>query len=361
MDSEPITIHRRTPRSANLRALRALILVRLREFYREPEAVFWTYVFPILLAGGLGVAFRSQPPEPVRVGWAEWTVGADSLRAALASDSGIILVSFHDSAEAAMALRNGRVAVVTMAAGDTISYRYDDTRAETAPALLKLNDVLQRAAGRTDPVATRREFVRERGSRYIDFLLPGLIGLNLMGSGVWGTGFSIVDARRKKLLKRLLATPMSKAEYLLSFPLAQLLLLIVEVGTILAFGVLAFDVPVRGSLAALALTCAIGSLTFGALGLLAAARPTTVEGASGLMNLLLMPMWVLSGVFFSATRFPDALQPVIRALPLTALVDALRLIMLEGGSLPAVSGQLAVLAVWLVGGFVVALRIFRWS
>jgi ABC-type multidrug transport system permease subunit len=349
------------PRSASLRSLRALILVRLREFYREPEAVFWTYVFPILLAGGLGVAFRSQPAEPVRVGWAEWTVGAATLRAALTSDSGIILMPFRDSAAAALALRNGRVAVLALAAGDTIGYRYDDSRAETAPALLKLNDVLQRAAGRTDPVATRREYVRERGSRYIDFLLPGLIGLNLMGSGVWGTGFSIVDARRKKLLKRLLATPMSKAEYLLSFPLAQLLLLIIEVGTILAFGVLAFDVPVRGSLATLGLTCAIGSLTFGALGLLAAARPTTVEGASGLMNLLLMPMWVLSGVFFAATRFPDALQPVIKALPLTALVDALRLIMLEGGSLAAVSGQLAVLGLWLVGGFLVALRIFRWS
>jgi ABC-type multidrug transport system permease subunit len=348
-------------RLASLRALRALILVRLREFYREPEAVFWTYVFPILLAGGLGIAFRSQPPEPVRVGWAEWTAGSLGLRPALASDSGVVLVPFADSASAARALRHGRIAVLALADGDTVRYRYDDTRAETAPALVRVNDVLQRAAGRTDPVATRREYVRERGSRYIDFLLPGLIGLNLMGSGVWGTGFSIVDARRKKLLKRLLATPMSRAEYLLSFPLAQLLLLIIEVGTILAFGVLAFHVPVRGSLTTLSLTCVLGSLTFGALGLLAAARPTTVEGASGVMNLLLMPMWVLSGVFFSATRFPDIVQPFIRALPLTALVDALRLIMLEGGSLAAVAGQLAVLGLWLVGGFVVALRIFRWS
>lgn len=346
---------------ANRRALRALILVRLREFYREPEAVFWTYVFPILLAGGLGIAFRSQPPEPVRIGWAEWTAAAPSLQAALASDSGIILMPFSDSAAAAMALRNGRIAVLALAAGDTVGYRYDDTRAEAGPALLRLNDALQRAAGRTDPVTTRREYVRERGSRYIDFLLPGLIGLNLMGSGVWGTGFSIVDARRKKLLKRLLATPMSRAEYLLSFPLAQLLLLIIEVGTILAFGVLTFDVPVRGSLATLGFTCVVGSLTFGALGLLAAARPTTVEGASGVMNLLLMPMWVLSGVFFSATRFPEAVQPAIRALPLTALVDALRLVMLEGGTLVSVSGQLAVLGVWLVGGFLVALKIFRWS
>jgi ABC-type multidrug transport system permease subunit len=342
-------------------SLRALVLVRLREFFREPEAVFWTYVFPILLAGGLGIAFRSQPPEAVRIGWAEWTHGDGLLRAALAADSGIVLLPFPDSASAALALRNGRVALLVLADGSGIRYRYDDTRAETALALLKVDDVLERARGRQDPFTASREPVRERGSRYIDFLLPGLIGLNLMGSGVWGTGFSIVDARRRKLLKRLLATPMSKAEYLLSFPLAQLLLLIIEVGTILLFGVLVFGVPVRGSLATLGLVCGLGSLTFGALGLLAAARPTTVEGASGVMNLLLMPMWVLSGVFFSASRFPDVVQPLIRALPLTALVDALRTIMLEGGSLAAVGRQLLVLLIWLVAGFLVALRIFRWQ
>lgn len=342
-------------------SLRALVLVRLREFYREPEAVFWTYGFPIVLAAGLGVAFRNQPPEPLRVGWAEWTPGDSSIRAALARDSEIVLVPFADSADAAMALRNGRVMLLALTERGTIRYRYDDTRAESRPAVLKVDDIVQRSAGRTDPVPSGAEHVRERGSRYIDFLLPGLIALNLMGSGVWGTGFSIVDARRKKLLKRLLASPMSRAEYLLSFPLAQLLLLIVEVGSILAFGVLVFGVPVRGSLLTLAITCAIGSLTFGALGLLAAARPRTVEGASGLMNLLLMPMWVLSGVFFSAARFPEAVQPVIRALPLTALVDALRAIMLEGGSLWSVAGQLAVLVAWLVVAFLVALRIFRWQ
>jgi ABC-type multidrug transport system permease subunit len=342
-------------------SLRALVLVRLREFFREPEAVFWTYVFPILLAGGLGIAFRSQPPEPVRVGWAEWTGGDASLRAAIARDSGIVMLPFTDSLAAAVALRNGRVALLVLPDSAGIRYRYDDTRTEVAPALLRVDDALQRAAGRQDRLGTRREHIRERGSRYIDFLLPGLIGLNLMGSGVWGTGFSIVDARRKKLLKRLLATPMSKAEYLLSFPLAQQLLLIIEVGTILLFGVLVFDVPVRGSLLALGLTCVAGSLTFGALGLLAAARPTTVEGASGVMNLLLMPMWVVSGVFFSSARFPEVVQPIIKALPLTALVDALRLIMLEGATLGMVLGKLAVLGVWLVGGFLVALRIFRWQ
>lgn len=344
------------------RSIRALVVVRLREFFREPEAVFWTYGFPIVLALGLGIAFRDKPVEQVTVGLAEWAAPVEAAATALAGDSTFLVSRYPDSAAAAQALRTGKVALVVIPHGAAeYAYRFDDTRPEAAIARFRVDDVLQRAAGRRDPAPVAEEIVRERGSRYIDFLLPGLVALNLMGSGVWGTGFSIVDARRRKLLKRLLATPMSRAEYLASFPLAQLLLLVVEVGTILAFGVLAFDVPVRGSLGALGVVCGLGSLTFGALGLLAAARPTTIEGASGLMNLMLMPMWVLSGVFFSSARFPEVVQPLIKALPLTALVDALRLIMLEGASLAGVTGQLAVLAAWLVLGFFVALRIFRWQ
>jgi ABC-type multidrug transport system permease subunit len=341
--------------------LRALILVRLREFFREPEAVFWVYIFPILLATGLGIAFRSQPAERIRIGWGGWQWPADSLHAALLADSALAVVPYADSATAAQALRNGRVALLVIPREGSVRYRYDDTRPEAAQARLRVDDAVQRAAGRRDPVPTATDTVREKGSRYIDFLLPGLLGMNLMGSGIWGTGFAIVDARKKKLLKRLVATPMSRADYLASFPLAQQLLLVLEVGTILTFGVLAFGVPVRGSLATLTLVCATGSLTFGAMGLMAAARPTTIEGISGLANLMMMPMWVLSGVFFSSARFPELVQPVIRALPLTALVDSLRAIMLEGASLSQVGGRLLVLLAWMVFAFVVALKSFRWQ
>lgn len=341
--------------------LRALILVRFREFFREPEAVFWVYVFPILLATGLGIAFRSQPAERVAVGWADWTAPRPALLQALQGDSGLVITRFADSAAAAAALRNGRVALLVVPDSDGVGYRLDDTRPEAAAGRLRVDDALQRAAGRHDPLATASEIVRERGSRYIDFLLPGLLGMNLMGSGIWGSGFAIVDARRKKLLKRLAATPMSRGDYLASFPLAQLVLLVLEVGTILVFGVLAFGVPVRGSPVTLLVVCAVGSLAFGGLGLLAAARPRTIEGASGLMNVIMLPMWVLSGVFFSASRFPDLIQPVIRALPLTALVDALRAIMLEGASMAAVGGELTVLALWLVLSFGLALKVFRWQ
>ena len=213
--------------------------------------------------------------------------------------------------------------------------------------------------GRTDQVTTADQIVRERGSRYIDFLIPGLIGFNLMGSGIWGTGFTIVDARKRKLLKRLAATPMSRSEYLASFLLSQLVLLVLAVGMLLLFGMLVFDVPVRGSFVTLAVTCGVAGLTFVALGLFIAARPRTVEAASGLMNLAMLPMWVFSGVFFSSSHFPAVMQPVIKALPLTATNDALRAVMLEGAGLREVFPEVAVLLVWLILSFALALKLFR--
>jgi ABC-type multidrug transport system permease subunit len=272
----------------------------------------------------------------VPVGWAGWSPTRPDLLAALQQDSTLTVSRFDDSTAAAAALRNGRVALLVVPDDTSVRYRLDDTRPEAAAGRLQVDRALQHAAGQRPVIGTQDEVVRERGSRYIDFLVPGLLGMNLMGSGIWGSGFAIVDARKKKLLKRLAATPMSRADYLASFLLAQLVLLVLEVGSILVFGVLAFGVPVRGSLLNLAAVSVLGSLAFGGLGLLAAARPRTIEGASGLMNLIMLPMWVLSGVFFSASRFPDAIQPAIRALPLTALVDALRAIMLEGATLVAV-------------------------
>ena len=148
--------------------------------------------------------------------------------------------------------------------------------------------------------------VREPGARYIDFLVPGLVGLGIMSNAVWGLGFSIVDARRRKLTKRLIATPMSRTSYLLSYLIWRMIVLVVEVGIPVGFGALAFGVPVRGRLIDLVVICVLASLSFSALGLLIASRARTIEAVSGLMNLVQVPMWILSGVFFSAQRFPDA-------------------------------------------------------
>jgi ABC-type multidrug transport system permease subunit len=202
--------------------------------------------------------------------------------------------------------------------------------------------------------------MREPGSRYIDFLIPGLLGMNLMGSAIWGMGFTIVDARRKKLIKRLIATPMPRHYFLLSFLLSRILLLIIEVGVLLGFGAWIFHVPVRGSLVQFALLCLLGSLCFSALGLLLASRVKTIEAASGLMNAVMMPMWIASGVFFSALRFPDVVQPLIKALPLTAVIDALRANMLQGSNLVQVAPEIVVMGIWLIVCFGLAVKLFRW-
>jgi ABC-type multidrug transport system permease subunit len=259
-------------------------------------------------------------------------------------------------------LRTGSVALVVVPGSEgSLVYRYDDTRPESRVARLLVDDVVQRAFGRKNPLGVRERLERERGSRYIDFLLPGLLGMNLMGSGIWGLGFAIVDARKKRLLKRLIATPMSRAQYLASFVLSRLTLLVIEVGLLLGFGVLVFGVPLRGSLPLLVLICLVSSLAFASIGLLVASRAQTMEGASGLMNLVMLPMWIFSGVFFSASRFPESIQPVIQALPLTAVIDALRANILRGSGWETVGPELGIIVAWMAASFLLALRLFRWK
>jgi ABC-type multidrug transport system permease subunit len=343
-------------RSLRENALWQLTLARFREFIREPEAVFWTFVFPVLLAAGLGLAFRNRPPEVLKV-----AATTPQLVEALRQEP---LLQARQMTEPAAreALRNSKVVLFAApAAGGGVTYHYDDTNPDGRSARMLADAAIQRAAGRADPVASRDRLQREPGSRYIDFLIPGLLGMNMMGSGMWGLGFAIVDARRKKLLKRFIATPMRRHDYLLSFLLSRLVGLVAEVVMLVGFGALAFGVPLHGSLWTLAVLCLLGSLAFSALGLLTGSRARTIEAASGLMNLIMMPMWVLSGVFFSAERFPDALMPFIRALPLTALNDALRANMLQGGNLPDLTPQVALLAFYTLACFVAALKLFRWS
>jgi ABC-type multidrug transport system permease subunit len=342
-------------RPARYHPLAQLTLVRFREFMREPEALFWVFLFPILLAAGLGIAFRNRPAEVIRI----VTPSADLARAL--GDEKRLDVRLMSAAQAEQQLRAGKAALEAIPAPAGVTYRFDDTNPDGRTVRMLADAAIQRAAGRADPVRANDSLVREPGSRYIDFLVPGLLGMNLMGSAIWGMGFAIVDARRKKLIKRLIATPMPRRYYLMSFVFSRLALLVVEVLAVLGFGALAFGVPVRGPFLVLAGLCVLGSLSFSALGLLIASRVRTIEAASGLMNAVMMPMWVLSGVFFSSQRFPDAVQPLIKALPLTAVIDALRANMLQGGGLAQVAPQAGVLGVWLVVGFTLALKLFRWK
>ena len=338
-----------------------LTLVRFREFIREPEAVFWTFIFPILLAAGLGIAFRQRGPDKLPVGVVTSATGSAHLVDALKKDSTLIVQTFDDSS-AARALRTGKVTLLVFPTGtrDSVRYVYDRDRSEAANARVLADRAVQRAAGRVEPVRVTDTYITEKGSRYIDFLIPGLLGMNLMGSSIWGLGFAIVTARSKKLLKRLMATPMSRVEYLFSFLCSRLVFLCLEVVTLLGFGHFAFGVPLRGSLGTLLLICLVGALSFGGLGLLSASRARTTEAVSGIMNFIMLPMWIFSGVFFSAANFPEAVQPYIKVLPLTALNDALRANMLEGATMAGVTPQIIVIVVWGIVTFVAALKLFRW-
>ena len=331
---------------------------RLREFIREPEAVFWVFAFPLALTLALGFAFRSKPPDKIPIGVVQGP-HAQQRNAAL-SKSPVLLTRVLDAKDAHDQLRTGKISLLIE--GDTQPvYRFDPTRPDSRTARVEADDALQRAAGRRDVIAARETHVSEQGSRYIDFLVPGLLGMNLMGTGMWGVGFSIVNARMKKLLKRLIATPMRKSEYLLAQFFSRLIFLTGEVTFLVAFGWIVFNVAVHGSLITFALLCLIGGFAFSGIGLLVASRAATIEAVSGMMNLVMVPMWLLSGVFFSAERFPSAVRPLIRALPLTAVNDALRAIMLEGRGLASLPVELAVIVLWGLISFGIALKIFRWQ
>ncbi len=331
-----------------------LTVVRFREFLREPEALFWVFLFPILLAAGLGLAFRNRPAEVLKVGAVTPEISR-SLR-----QEKLLDVQELDQQAADAALRAGKIALVAEPGANGVVYRYDDTNPEGRTARMLADRAMQRAAGRVDPVTSQDKLMREPGSRYIDFLLPGLLGMNIMGSSIWGLAFGIVEARRRKLLKRLIATPMPRFEYLASFLLSRLFTLVIEVVTLLGFGILVFHVPVRGTFLSLVALCVLGSLSLSSIGLLIASRVRTIEAVSGLANAVMMPMWIVSGVFFSAQRFPDIVQPIIRVLPLTATIDALRANMLQGAGLTQLWPQLAVLGAWLIVSFTLALKLFRW-
>lgn len=344
---------------ARLAAIRELALARFRLFYREPGSMFWTFGFPIVLSIVLGIAFRNRDPEPVIVA-VEESARAEHARALLAAADDV-KVKVLPTEQASQALRTGKVSLVVVAnEPDGYAYRFDPTRPESRLARAVTDDVLQRGEGRRDAYQPVARIVTEPGSRYIDFLIPGLIGLGLMSTGLWGIGFSLAEMRTKKLIKRLTATPMRRSDFLFSFLLVRAVLLPFELVPLLLFARFVFGVGVQGGLFTLLVTALVGGLTFAVMGLFLACRSENPQIVSGLINVVSFPMYLCSGVFFSSARFPDGLQPIIRWMPLTALNDALRATMIDGAGLPEVAGKLAMVSGWGVVCFFLAVRFFKW-
>jgi ABC-2 type transport system permease protein len=348
---------------------RHLLNARIIELKREPEVVFWVFIFPLLLAAGLGIAFRNKPADITSVVVIDGA-GAQKTLAMLensdkaSSGRSTIRATILDREVALKGFHFGKYDLAIESNPDgSYTYYYDPARPESVLSRAEIDAALQSAAGRKDAVATSSQTSSEPGSRYIDFLIPGLLGMNLMNSGMWGVGFALVEMRQRKLLKRFVATPMRRSDFLLALASSRLVLMVIEVGLLLSFGVIVFHMRVQGwrSILSVMMLGALGAVTFGGVGLLTACRAQKIESVSGLINLVMMPMWIFSGVFFSYDRFPAIAHPFIKALPLTALNDALRATILEGASLGSQSGRLLVLAVWGGVSFVLALRWFRWT
>jgi len=355
--------------SRSYRPVWHLTLARLKEFLRQPAAIFWVYGFPLLMITALGVAFRDDPVEHIAVDLvADSGAGATipaavtTLRDKLAGDPRFQLTT-QPAENWRKRLQAGKTDLVieVLPSGGLKPFQLWDEprRAESRLARYAVEAALLRSEQTSTP-APEIQHLQEPGSRYIDFLLPGMLGMSLMGGGMWGVGFVIVDMRVRKLLKRFLATPMRRSDFLLAIMFSRLAFTLADIAFLLLVGYFAFGVRCYGGYLDLAGATLLGGVSFCGIGLLVASRAQTLETASGLMNLVMLPMWILSGVFFSSERFPADVQPIINLLPLTALNQLLRGIMLEGRSLAAFWSQTAILAAYGISTFAVALRVFRW-
>ncbi len=336
-----------------------LVLARMREFVREPEVIFWVYGFPLILAVGLGYAFNnSRPPAPeIDIQATPGSSRADEVAKQLTNElwRDPLKVKIHTEAECEDRLLKGKAPLYLIPLETGVRYRYDETRAESVQARYWVEAVLSRKA--SSPTVS---LVEEKGNRYIDFLIPGLVGINIMGGGLFGVGFVLVDMRVRKLFKRLIATPMRHSDFLLALLVSRLIFLIPEMASLLCVGAFWFEIPIRGSFFTLVIVIVVGASAFSGLGLLVGSRTDKTETASGLINMVMLPMYIVSGVFFSSKRFPDEVQWFIQALPLTQLNDALREVMLEGASLATVGWRIAILAGYAIVPFALALKFFKW-
>lgn len=363
-----------------------LILTRLREFYREPAAVFWVYVFPLLMTLTLGLAFRAEPKESYSITVIKTPTSGELVEMVKSDPDGRFDMAELPFEDARTRLRTGRTELVLVPAdfdlaaevddtgkelGETVdaevddenplTYWYDPRNQNSGLARIAVDDFLQRKQGRVDAFESTNRVMDEPGGRYIDFLIPGLICMNLMGSGLWGVGFAIVDLRIKGLLKRYIATPMRRSDFMLATMVSRMIFLIPDILLVMLFAFWMFDVQIFGSIWLVIGLILLGSFQFAGIGLLVASRAKTIETVSGLMNLVMLPNWIFAGIFFSSSKFPVLMQWFVQALPLTPLVDALRAVMLEGHGVLDILPQIVLITMWTILSFALALKIFRWS
>jgi ABC-2 type transport system permease protein len=361
-----------------------LILIHFREFVREPGIIFWSIIFPIAMAWVLGIAFSRQSELVQQVVLIEnhdqhypllhdflkdsksitkeiYGINTTCFEKTIASDK-LGKTSFRfistDWDNGILLLKRGQVNLIMKEHPDSLEYFFDPVNPQA-----KMLFVMLSSSFNNDNKAFENSSISpltQKGNRYIDFLVPGLIALGAMNSLLWGISYALIEMRSKKLMRRMVATPMKKSEFLISFFIARLLIAILEMAILWSFSYAYFKITLQGSFAALATIFLAGNIAFSGLAILISSRTANSRIGTGLINLVTMPMMILSGIFFSYHNFPDFAIPIIQKMPLTMMADSIRAVFIEGSGLVQVAGNSAILAGLGIGCFLIGLKIYKW-
>lgn len=341
------------------------IKVRWREFRREPSAFFWVMFMPILWMLGLGFAFSDPKPEVYSVGWQQTASGELSAMeekiAAIIMEHPQLKVKTGTRDQLNSWLRVGEISLIFEATpSNVLAYRFDPANPEAARGREFLDNTIQVGFGRTNPVTGTIDVVKSKGNRYVDFLIPGLLGLSIMSTSLFGVGMTIVSNRKENLLKRYVSTPMPGSDFIYSHIVGRMIALFVELTSILVAGWLVFNFAIYGNFLSFVFVAIMGAAAFTSIALLCGSRTRNIPFLAGLANLIMISMTMVGGVFFSNAAFPDWMRSIVRYLPITALIDSLRKIALEGQTLSQLTFEMGILAAFTVVCAVLANRMFKW-
>jgi len=333
-----------------------LVMIQLRELVRELDVLFWSLVFPIVLATVLGLAFANQEPvtHQVAVIRNAYTQDNPSVRR-LATMPAAFHFLYLSERDAFLRLKRGEVSLILEPRDSVqLTYHFDPQNQDAQAQYWQLEKKL--AVANPTTVAP----LRTQGSRYIDFLIPGLLAYGIMSSCIWGIGWNLIELRIRKLLRRIVATPLNRAEFLLAQFAVRLILSLIEVGVLFLFAYWFFGIRLQGTLAAGLAVFLVSNAAFGGIAVLVAARPDKTTVGNGIVSFVTLSMMTVSGIFFSYTHFPVWAVTFIRYLPLTLAADTARGVFNEGLGLFDIAGKLMALLSYGVVCFVVGLRWFRW-
>ena len=373
-----------------LKQLWQLIIALFREIIREPGVLFWGILFPILMSLGLGLAFTKKADVTRKVAIINKDDGSFN------SSGNSILSNFLDKSceknpfagkqlwvwrytikdeklgnsifliydmkwdEAMTLLKRGTINVLLIGLNNSVEYHFDPMNPDAQLTYLKLSTVVGKGEVQSVQSNSQIKPLTVKGTRYIDFLVPGLMTMGIMMSSMWGISYGIIDKRSKKLLRRLVATPMKKSHFLIALITVRVIMNFIESGALFIFALLAFKITIQGNITALIFMFLAGNIAFAGLAILISSHTSNTEVGNGLINFVVMPMMILSGIFFSYQNFPEWSLPVIRKLPLTILTDGARSIFNEGAGYREVALPILILTAIGILFFTIGLKIFKW-